>query len=108
MADVPEKTDGAAPTLDGQETQPSKTANDDIEADLEADLNPQTEATTDAANLDKVNMDGANDNAMATDIPILETRIPAKKDASLREFLSKMDDYAPIVGLSNSLSHTQH
>lgn len=27
----------------------------------------------------------------------LEARIPAKKDATLREFLSKMDDYAPIV-----------
>jgi transcription initiation factor TFIID subunit 10 len=26
-----------------------------------------------------------------------ESRIPAKKDATLREFLSKMDDYAPIV-----------
>ena len=27
----------------------------------------------------------------------LEARIPAKKDATLREFLSKLDDYAPIV-----------
>lgn len=27
----------------------------------------------------------------------LEARIPTKKDASLREFLGKMDDYAPIV-----------
>lgn len=26
-----------------------------------------------------------------------ESRIPAKKDATLREFLGKMDDYAPIV-----------
>jgi transcription initiation factor TFIID subunit 10 len=26
-----------------------------------------------------------------------ESRIPAKKDATLREFLSKMDDHAPIV-----------
>lgn len=26
-----------------------------------------------------------------------EPRIPAKKDATLREFLGKMDDYAPIV-----------
>ncbi|EKG19549.1 hypothetical protein MPH_03413 [Macrophomina phaseolina MS6] len=29
--------------------------------------------------------------------PASELRIPTKKDASLREFLSKMDDYAPIV-----------
>lgn len=27
----------------------------------------------------------------------LEARIPTKKDASLREFLGKMDDFAPIV-----------
>lgn len=27
----------------------------------------------------------------------IEPRIPAKKDATLREFLGKMDDYAPIV-----------
>lgn len=26
-----------------------------------------------------------------------ETKLPARKDASLKEFLSKMDDYAPIV-----------
>lgn len=32
----------------------------------------------------------------------LEARIPAKKDASLREFLGKMDDYAPIVSLHTS------
>lgn len=26
-----------------------------------------------------------------------ETKLPTRKDASLKEFLSKMDDYAPIV-----------
>jgi len=30
---------------------------------------------------------------------LLESRIPAKKDATLREFLGKMDDYAPIVSI---------
>jgi len=29
--------------------------------------------------------------------PAIEARIPQKKDASLREFLGKMDDYAPII-----------
>ncbi|KAK8227829.1 transcription initiation factor TFIID 23-30kDa subunit-domain-containing protein [Phyllosticta paracitricarpa] len=29
--------------------------------------------------------------------PAAELRIPTKKDASLREFLGKMDDYAPII-----------
>jgi transcription initiation factor TFIID subunit 10 len=26
-----------------------------------------------------------------------ESRLPTRKDASLKEFLNKMDDYAPIV-----------
>lgn len=29
--------------------------------------------------------------------PSPELRIPTQKDISLREFMSKMDDYAPIV-----------
>jgi transcription initiation factor TFIID subunit 10 len=42
----------------------------------------------------------ANDTVQATNNEIstsAEPRIPVKKDASLREFLGKMDDYAPIV-----------
>jgi transcription initiation factor TFIID subunit 10 len=31
--------------------------------------------------------------------PGLEPRLPTRKDVSLREFLNKMDDYAPIVSL---------
>lgn len=31
--------------------------------------------------------------------PAPEPKLPTRKDASLKEFLSKMDDYAPIVGL---------
>jgi len=43
------------------------------------------------------------DEAAATTAPngltraLAEARIPAKKDASLREFLSKMDEHAPII-----------
>ena len=33
-----------------------------------------------------------------TDAPAADTKPPSKKDTSLREFLDKMDDYAPIVG----------
>jgi transcription initiation factor TFIID subunit 10 len=29
--------------------------------------------------------------------PAQEARLPTRKDASLKEFLNKMDDYAPIV-----------
>lgn len=31
--------------------------------------------------------------------PVPESRLPSRKDTSLREFLNKMDDYAPIVCL---------
>lgn len=29
--------------------------------------------------------------------PLPEPKLPTRKDTSLREFLSKMDDYAPLV-----------
>lgn len=29
--------------------------------------------------------------------PVPEPKLPTRKDASLKEFLNKMDDYAPIV-----------
>ncbi len=32
-----------------------------------------------------------------------EPKLPSRKDASLKEFMSKMDDYAPIVRLPSSL-----
>jgi len=34
---------------------------------------------------------------------LLESRIPAKKDATLRDFLGKMDDYAPIVSILSQM-----
>ena len=78
-------------------TDPSMEIGEEIDASIEADLNP------DATQVDLMNIDGTNDmdpsssNGMGDVAPALEARIPAKKDASLREFLSKMDDYAPIV-----------
>ncbi|KAL1303583.1 hypothetical protein AAFC00_006948 [Neodothiora populina] len=44
-----------------------------------------------------MNLDGANDMMPDQEVPTLETRLPAKKDVALRDFLSKMDDYAPII-----------
>ena len=38
--------------------------------------------------------DEAAPNAVSTSA---EARLPTRKDISLREFLNKMDDYAPIV-----------
>lgn len=78
-------------------TDPSMEIGEEIDASIEADLNP------DATQVDPMNIDGTNDmdpsssNGMGGVAPALEARIPAKKDASLREFLSKMDDYAPII-----------
>ncbi|KAF2120608.1 transcription initiation factor TFIID 23-30kDa subunit-domain-containing protein [Lophiotrema nucula] len=69
---------------------------EDLDATLEADVsNGPTQP-------DAMNLDGANDAEPPTrnglpDAPSGEARIPAKKDATLREFLGKMDDYAPII-----------
>lgn len=52
---------------------------------------------------DAMNLDGTNDaeptavNGVSDTTVAFEARIPAKKDATLREFLGKMDEYAPIV-----------
>jgi transcription initiation factor TFIID subunit 10 len=39
--------------------------------------------------------------------PAPDPKLPTRKDASLKEFLSKMDDYAPIVNLLTS-RHSYH
>lgn len=43
--------------------------------------------------------DAPNDVPEARAPAIPESRLPSRKDTSLREFLNKMDDYAPIVCL---------
>lgn len=79
---------------------------DDLgEASIDADMNTTQE---DSAASHGMNLDGANDMDMSAsnqDVPTLETRLPAKKDVALREFLSKMDDYAPIVRCTFLSSH---
>jgi len=71
---------------------------EDIDTAVEAEINP------DPPQPDAMNIDGGNDvdisttNGVTDGVPAqLESRIPAKKDTTLREFLGKMDDYAPIV-----------
>ncbi|PNS18914.1 hypothetical protein CAC42_5453 [Sphaceloma murrayae] len=68
---------------------------DDFEASLEAELKPAAEAGDPSA----MNVDSGDavENPLDKELPHIESRLPAKKDASLREFLSKMDDYAPII-----------
>jgi hypothetical protein len=86
-------------------TQPTQdttqeTLEEDIDASIEDDISkePLRDTNTDTMQVDS---NGASDTQQATqENPIAasaEPRIPAKKDASLREFLNKMDDYAPIV-----------
>lgn len=81
------------------------------EADLDAEINRDPLPPS-----DPMDMDGSSDNTLAgqpTQQPadgtqpnglpqpqhpaVIEPRIPQKKDASLREFLGKMDDYAPLI-----------
>jgi transcription initiation factor TFIID subunit 10 len=76
----------------------SGTREEELDASIEADIS-QEPLQTDSMQIDS----SANDTTQAS-IPAnpasAEPRIPAKKDASLREFLGKMDDYAPIVSRS--------
>jgi transcription initiation factor TFIID subunit 10 len=80
-------------------TQP---ADSNMEVNEELDPTVDEEINPDATQADTINMDGAADpepavNGIADTAQAFEARIPAKKDATLREFLGKMDEYAPIV-----------
>ena len=73
--------------------------------DLDTEMNTQQPPSS----ADPMNMGGSSDTLpgvhhlptqeqRTTQIPaVLEPRIPQKKDASLREFLGQMDDYAPLI-----------
>jgi transcription initiation factor TFIID subunit 10 len=81
-------------------TQPADTS---MEMTEELDATVEEEINHDAPQVDNMNLDGAADapptmNGDAV-VPqtVQEARIPAKKDATLREFLGKMDEFAPIV-----------
>jgi len=62
----------------------------------------QEDTSAETTQPNAMNLDGAIDATSGTnEVPHpVEARIPAKKDATLREFLGKMDDYAPIVRLT--------
>lgn len=76
-----------------------------MEMNDELDHTVDDEIKQDATQLetDAMNLDGTNDaepaavNGVVDSAAAFEARIPAKKDATLREFLGKMDEYAPIV-----------
>jgi transcription initiation factor TFIID subunit 10 len=71
---------------------------EDLDASIEADIS-QEPLNQDSMDVDaKVEGLNAASSTVAAEIPAMtDPRIPAKKDASLREFLNNMDDYAPIV-----------
>lgn len=68
----------------------------DTEMDVDATAQPGPEAQVQQAEGDGPAAAGAEagDPAIA---PADDVRVPQKKDASLREFLTKMDEYGPIV-----------
>lgn len=97
-------------TMSDSASQPPDTkmeVTDDLDQSVENEINQ------DATQADAMNLDGANDDApTANGLPdaaaTFEQRIPAKKDATLREFLGKMDEYAPIVSATaiGGVDHT--
>ena len=80
----------------GAPSQLQEATQEDLDTSIDVDINPET-----ATQQDSMNVDGANESTQADPLGVgtesLEPRIPAKKDATLREFLNKMDEYAPIV-----------
>ena len=66
----------------------------DIDASIEKDIDMNAESNASAANPG----DSAS-GALPTEVDTLAAAAPppTKKETSLREFLDKMDDYAPIV-----------
>jgi transcription initiation factor TFIID subunit 10 len=80
----------------------SQPPDSNMEVNEELDPTVEEEINRDATQPDAMNIDGAADvepavNGIADTAQTFEARIPAKKDATLREFLGKMDEYAPIV-----------
>jgi transcription initiation factor TFIID subunit 10 len=81
-------------TLDSSDTVNPDVDNSGTTIDLNGDESQapvETQDTQDVAMADQPGSSANPENALP------ESRIPAKKDATLREFLSKMDDHAPIV-----------
>ena len=80
MADLPSTSQ--PPTTDSTQAGPDQTLDGTLDIDIDMNLNPQPEPGSREATTE----------AIPEPPPA-----PTKKDITLREFLSKMDDYAPIV-----------
>jgi transcription initiation factor TFIID subunit 10 len=72
---------------------------DPIQDQDEEELDTTVEADVDMTEANPNANDFGGDGTQDIDpvAPAAEIRVPTKKDASLREFLGKMDEFAPIV-----------
>lgn len=77
----------ASPKATGSSNSTSTIPND---TNLDADIDPEIDLSIDPAAPDP-------ENAEMEDAALPEPREATKKDISLRDFMGKMDDYAPIV-----------
>ncbi|MCJ1473288.1 hypothetical protein MMC13_001939 [Lambiella insularis] len=78
-----------------------------LDADPDIDMNIAPGADAEGGNLDfgadgvreeDFGMGGAGDgNGIGQEVGSAEVRLPMRKDISLREFLGRMDEYAPII-----------
>lgn len=73
---------------------PTTQSNDSIDQTLDADMD--------------IVIDPAPQSGDTLVEPPPDPRVPARKDISLRDFLSKMDDYAPIVSHPHPLPSFKH
>ena len=101
-----------APPAVGAYANPATTSNDTDENNESATIEPtlpSMDGSNDAPDIQSAPSAEPNTTVSAENVSakagdglrpeMIEPRIPAKKDATLREFLGKMDDYAPIVRL---------
>ena len=93
-------TDANPPSLSDDTPAVKSEPDAELDASIENDID-----MTGTAKPDAMNLDGAADaDPAGVDMdpvaPGPEPRVPSKKESSLREFISKMDDYAPIVGIA--------
>jgi hypothetical protein len=81
--------------LSSTQEPPSSNTLDPTQSAISTDqtIDPDIDMAIDT-NQDSANPDSVNPTA---EPPIPPPRDPARKDISLRDFLAKMDDYAPIV-----------
>jgi transcription initiation factor TFIID subunit 10 len=70
---------------------------EEFDASIQADIDMSGTENPNAMNFDGAGDAGPSGPDIDPVAAAVDPRLPTKKDASLREFLGKMDDYAPIV-----------